>query len=484
MLETKPMFRTWQQQFGLFRDDSGVWRCGGRLSNANLPFATKHPVLLDSQHHLTTLIVIDAHMRAQHNGVCETLTELRAKYWIICGRSFVRKVLHRCVTCRRFEGRAHYPPPPPPLPAFRVKEAPTFTYTGVDFAGPLYVKGPNNSRESKMWICLYTCCVVRAIHLEVVPDLTAQSFLRCFKRFTARRGFSTRMISDNGKTFKAASKLLLDIVKHPEVGNYLSQIRIQWTFNLERAPWWGGIFERMVQSVKRCLRKTIGRGRLTLDELQTAVTEVEMIVNSRPLSYLSTDSIREPITPSHLLTGRRMMSLPDGPYNNELSEDIGTNVTDITKRMIHLNQVLEHFWRRWKKEYLLELRESHRQAKHPPKESSCSTIAEGDVVLIHEDNRPRGFWKPAKVESLIKGVDGLIRGAAVRLHSSDKRSIVLRHPLQLLYPLEVHQCCDAVDDPMSGSVHSTATQPASKANIDNSVDGDQLNSTQVPFRRS
>jgi hypothetical protein len=176
------------------------------------------------------------------------------------------------------------------------------------------------------------------------------------------------MISDNGKTFVAASKLLLNIVKHPEVEHCLSQTRIQWSFNLERAPWWGGIFERMVKSVKRCLRKTIGRGRLTLDELQTATTEVEMIVNSRPLSYLSTDSVQEPITPSHLLTGHRVMSLPDGPYNNELGEDISVKVADITKRMIHLNKVLEHFWRRWKKEYLLELRESHRHAKHPPKD--------------------------------------------------------------------------------------------------------------------
>ena len=86
---------------------------------------------------------------------------------------------------------------------------------------------------------------------------------------------------------------------------------------MERAPWWGGIFERMVRSVKCCLRKTIGRGRLTLDELQTATAEVEMIVNSRPLSYVSTDGIQEPIIPSHLMTGRRLMSLPDGPYNIE-----------------------------------------------------------------------------------------------------------------------------------------------------------------------
>ena len=441
-LERNPKFQSWHQQFNLFRDEFGVWRCGGRLSNANLPFNTKHPVLLDSQHHLTTLIVRDAHAKIQHNGVCETL---RAKYWIIRGRSFVRKVLHKCVICRRFEGRRHYPPPPPPLPEFRVKKAPAFTYTGVDYAGPLYIKGPNLTKnDSKVWIRLYTCCIVRAIHLEVVPDLTAQSFIPCFKRFTARRGFPTKMISDNGATFKAASRMLQDIVKHPEVEQCLS--RIQWVFNLERAPWWGGIFERMVKSVKRCLRKTISR--LTLDELQTAITEVEMIVNSRPLTYLSMDSVQEPITPSHLLTGHRVMSLPDGPYNSEVGEDVEIHTPDITRRMLHLNTVLEHFWRRWKKEYLLELREAHRHAKHPPKETTCGRIMVGDLVLVHEDSRPRGFWKIAKVESLIRGTDGEVRGAVVKLHSSDNRSTVLRRPLQLLYPLEVRQ---RLDDQVSNS---------------------------------
>ncbi len=170
-LRSKPLFKVWQQQFGLFMDERGVWRC--RFGNADLPVATKHPVFLDSQHYLTTLIVRDAHTRIQHNCICETLIEVRDKFWIVRGRSFVRMVIRKCVTCRRYDGRPHYHPAAPPLPAFRVMEAPAFTYTGVDYAGPLYIKSPQDSRESKVWICLYTCCVVRAIHLEVVPDLTA-----------------------------------------------------------------------------------------------------------------------------------------------------------------------------------------------------------------------------------------------------------------------------------------------------------------------
>ena len=136
----------------------------------------KHPVFLNSHHHFFTLIVWDAHAQVQHDGIFETLTELRDRYWIVRGQSFVRGVLHKGVTCCRFEGRPHYPPPSPLLPAFRVKEAPAFAHTGVDYVSPLFIKSDNVSKESKVWICLYTCCIVRAIHLEVVSKLTAQSF--------------------------------------------------------------------------------------------------------------------------------------------------------------------------------------------------------------------------------------------------------------------------------------------------------------------
>ena len=131
------------------------------------------------------------------------------KYWIIRGRSFVRNVLHRCVTCCRFERRAHYPPPPPPLPAFRVKEAPAFAYTGVDFAGPLYVKGSNDSKEIKVWICLLTCCVVRAIHLEVtrlnsaVLHTMLQTF-HCQERFP--NPYDIRQWKDVRRSFQVTAR--------------------------------------------------------------------------------------------------------------------------------------------------------------------------------------------------------------------------------------------------------------------------------------
>ena len=296
-----------------------------------------------------------------HNGVKATLTELRARFWIVRGRQFVRKLLHQCVTCRKLEGRPYKAPPPPPLPEIRVKETAPFSCIGLDFAGPLYVKSLGKQlHELKVWICLYTCCVTRAIHLDVVPNLTAPAFLRSFRRFTARRGNPSVIVSDNGSTFKPASKQIVALMNDPSVQQYLATERMQWKFDLQKAPWWGGIFERLVKSVKRCLRKTIGGAKLTYEELLTVVIEAEMILNSRPLSYVSTEDLEEPLTPSHLLCGRRLLSLPDD--NTSDSPDFDPEITqgELNKRMHHLSNVMNHFWRRWRNEYLLELRNSHR----------------------------------------------------------------------------------------------------------------------------
>ena len=133
-------------------------------------------------------------------------------------------------------------------------------------------------------------------------------------------------------------------------------------FNLEKAPWWGGVFERMVKSTKRCLRKTIGRARFSFDELHTVIVEIEGIINSHPISYLNSDDV-EPLTPSHLLVGRRILNLPDSLTGYEEEGDEDFEVTDevLQKRAKHLSRVLNHFWKRWSKEYLLELRNAHSQ---------------------------------------------------------------------------------------------------------------------------
>ena len=346
-LRRNPKYPDWSRQLDLFTDATGMLRCKGRLENAELPSDTKNPILLDAGHHVTTLIVMESHRRVMHCGVKATLTQIRARFWIVRGRQFVRKILHRCTTCRRLEGQPYRAPPAPPLPEIRVKEATPFLYTGVDFAGPLYVKSLQQSASLKVWICLYTCCVTRAVHLNVVPDLTTAAFLRSFRRFTARRGSPSVIVSDNGSTFKPASQQIMAMMTDPSVRQYLAMERMQWRFNLEKAPWWGGFFERLVKSVKRCLKKTIGGAKLTYEELLTVVVEAEAILNSRPLSYVSTEDLEEPLTPSHLLCGRRLLTLPDDDTGDAPEFVPQADRSDLTKRLRHLSNVMNHFWRRW-----------------------------------------------------------------------------------------------------------------------------------------
>ena len=149
-----------------------------------------------------------AYERVCHNRVKETLAEMRARYWIPSGRSFTKKMIRRCVICRKFEGLPFKAPQPPPLPECRVKEAPAFSYTGVDFAGPLVICTSMSSQSNKVWMTLFICYVTRAVHLDAVPDQSTPAFIRCLNRFVARRGLPWQFVSNNGKTFKAASKYL------------------------------------------------------------------------------------------------------------------------------------------------------------------------------------------------------------------------------------------------------------------------------------
>ena len=240
-LTRKPNFKSQQKQFNLFVDDRGVWRCGGRLANVEVSFTVRYPMLLLRNHPLTNLVVERAHERVHHNGVKETLTETRQKFWIPRGRSLVRYLIHHCGLCKRFEGAPCQGPPPPPLSVYRVKEEPAFSYCGVDFAGPLTVCADGVAHTLKVLICLFTCLVTRAVHLDVVTDMSTHSFVRCLKRFAARISLPRRIVSDNGKTFKAACKYIKAVFQDSTVKKYPAGLGCEWTFNVERAPWWGGV---------------------------------------------------------------------------------------------------------------------------------------------------------------------------------------------------------------------------------------------------
>ena len=222
-------------------NQNGILICRGRLEFSDLAEEAKYPVILPKNHFFTQLLILNCHEKVHHLKVNATLAELRSRFWVSQGRQFVKKVIRNCVTCKKLEGKPCTAPPIAPLPNFRVSEAPPFSKVGVDFAGPLFIK-TQNGESKKAYVALFTCCVARAVHLELVDSLNAPTFVNCLRRFSARRGTPTLIVSDNAKTFKATAKLLNEWFKDGKVKEFLSSKRITWTFNLERAAWFGGFF--------------------------------------------------------------------------------------------------------------------------------------------------------------------------------------------------------------------------------------------------
>ena len=254
----------------------------------------------------------------------------------------------------------------------------------------------------RVYVCLYTCASSRAVHLELVPSLSVPTFLQSFRRFVARRGLPMRLISDNAKTFKSSAGEVAKIARSSEVQTQLANKGVSWDFIVERAPWHGGFWERMVCCVKRCLKKSIGRMSLTFEELRTILVEVEATLNNRPLTYM---------------------------YDNE--EGVSYPLTPGAK---YHQQLLHHFTKQWRNEYLKSLQERNadmRGAKQVP-------ISVGDIVILKNDSSPRLFWKVAQVEELLPGRDNAIRSARICvLSESNKKTMLLRRPVQHLIPLEV-----------------------------------------------
>lgn len=432
-----------QAQLNLHLDKNGLIRCHGRLANAELTQGAKSPKILPKKEYFTKLTVLHYHQKVLHSGVSQTLAQIRQEYWVPHGRALTKLILKSCLTCKRAEGRPFVMPEMPPLPRERVARSVPFEFTGVDYFGPLYVKQFVQMSEQdievvskKVWVCLFTCLSVRAIHLEVVEDMTAEEFILCLRRFIARRGVPRQIISDNAKQFKVAKSTLnkawSTMVMSSDVGEFSVRQGIQWKFIVELAPWMGGFYERLVGITKRALRKALGDNCLTEKQLETVVIEVETVVNTRPLVYVDDDiNSSIVITPSHFLSLHSQSILPDftGDFDSDPNYEVEkpTTAQQLLETWKRGQRRLNQFWSLWKNDYLLSLRE---RVQKPGQQINRSPQI-GEVVLI-KDNLPRSRWKVGKIVELFMGKDQRIRSAKVFVSPHTN----LNRPLSLLYPIE------------------------------------------------
>ena len=441
LISKKKPRTTLVKQLQLFLDNQHLIRCRGRIHNAPVSESTKFPILLPTNHPFTKLVVLSIHHQQLHSGVSSTLTAVRQRFWIPRARQLLKKLLRKCVICRKQGGKPYTIPDPPPLPTWRLEDSPPFTVTGVDFTGPLYVK--TVSLENKVYVCLFTCANTRAIHLEVVEDLSEGTFLKAFRRFVSRRSLPRKMVSDNATTYLSAAEELKRLLNSTSLKETLSRRGCDWVFIPKRAPWYGGFWERLIGLTKNALKKVLGRAQITLPELQTIIVEIEAILNDRPLTYVSTDiDDEEALTPSHLLYGRRITSLPHEKVDDEeINDPDYGNSNEITKRAKRQALLLQHFRNRWKTEYLTSLREFHKTTG-----DNKQTINIGDIVLV-QDDKPRINWKLAVIEHFIEGEDGHVRAAHIRTATGKTN-----RPIAKLYPLEVRATNEA-DHPVEMKEH-------------------------------
>lgn len=402
-------------------DNQGILRVGGRIQQSDFPYSKKHPIILPAGHILTALIIRSEHIRLLHAGTNLLLASLREKYWPISGKNSIKKIIRECIPCFKAKPKT-IDFLMGSLPKTRLMPAPPFYNCGVDYAGPIFIRNKpgRGCKLIKAFICIFVCFVTKAIHIELANDLSTDEFLSALRRFISRRGLPSNIYSDNGTNFVGATSELKELntflansENQNKIIDSLSRDNVSWHFIPARSPHFGGLWEAGVKSIKFHLRRIMGNAHLTFSQLYTLLTQIEAILNSRPLSPLSLDpNDMDPLTPSHFLIGRPIAFIPE-PSLLDVADNRLNNYQ-------HIQKLMQHFWRRWSVEYVCEL-----QNRNKWKLKNQSSLHIGALVILQDDNLPPLKWKIARITDVHPGPDGVIRVVSVKTVSGNvtKRSV-------------------------------------------------------------
>ncbi|GFT20417.1 integrase catalytic domain-containing protein [Trichonephila clavipes] len=409
------------------QDEHGLVRVGGRLQNSQLPFNSKHPIILPSQHSISELLIKEQHIAHLHAGPTLLAHVLRQSHWIVGSRKLINKCIRKCLKCNKFKTSTTTPQLMGNFPKHRATLERPFFSCGIDYAGPVLIKcnKGRGTKSTKGYIALFVCLATKAVHIEAVGDLTTDSFIAALRRFSARRGAPRHIYSDNGTNFVGARrkldeirKLWLSLPTNEAISYYLSKSSIDWHFIPPSSPHFGGIWESGIRSVKFHLKRVLGETILTFEELTTLLTQIEGLLNSRPLSYVNDSDIEciSTLTPSHFLTGDVLLSVPEELPSTSNHRD----------RWELLQNIKRGFWKKWSSEFISSLQPRKKWQDAQP------NLKEDDIVLIKEEGPP-GTWPMARVLQVHPGNDGLVRVATVKTQDS-----VFKRPVHKLIKLPIY----------------------------------------------
>ncbi|XP_055529112.1 uncharacterized protein LOC129721047 isoform X1 [Wyeomyia smithii] len=327
---------------------------------------------------------------------------MRQRFEILKLRALIKEVTSKCIWCR-IQRASPRPPPMAPLPSARLTPfIKPFTSVGVDYFGLVYVKVGRN--RVKRWVALFSCMTIRAVHLEVVHSLSTESCIMAVRRFVARRGPPAEFYSDNGTCFSGASGVLQRELndRNQTLARTFTSAQTSWKFIPPATPHMGGVWERLVRSVKAAVGTLLDAPRVSDDEtLLTIMYEAEAMINCRPLTYIPLESAdQEALTPNHFLLGSSSGGkiLPTEPIKSTAT------LRSSWKLAQHLCQ---EFWRRWIREYLPVI---NRRCKWF---NEVKDIEIGNLVLV-VCGTTRRQWIRGRVLDVMRGRDGRVRQALVQ----------------------------------------------------------------------
>ncbi|GFX32615.1 integrase catalytic domain-containing protein [Trichonephila clavipes] len=381
-----------------FLDENSLFRVGGRLSNADLPFEAKHQIIIPSKYKFTNLLFEHMHKKFFHIGAQGLVHQIRMQFWPINGKGIARKTVHDCIACFR-QKPTGVDQLMGNLPSERVTPSAPFLNSGVDFCGPFQIKFKNQRKGifSKVYVAIFVCLATKAIHLEAVTDLTTEAFIAALKRLCARRGRISTLMSDNATNFKGAAAELNRFIKlicnkNETLANYFASEAIQWKFIPPRSPNFGGLWEAGVKSFKHHLYRTSVNSKITFEEFETIIIQIEGILNSRPLVPLS-DNINEyeVLTPGHLIIGRPISAIPE-PAILDISDNR-------LSRWQYTTKCVQTLWKRWKNDYLNHLQQRNKW------QFEKNNVAVGCLVLLKQNDLPPCKWAMARILEVIYGTD-------------------------------------------------------------------------------
>ena len=408
--------------------DLDVLRCTTRNEKSEISYSSVFPILLPTtvktengyeECMFTKLLVLDRHEKLAHAGTPNVLANLRSEFWLLKGRSFINKIIRKCVTCRKTGGAFYSKPAEPALPKFRVCRNKPFSGVGVDYVGPFYCRDTPKGKKFKAWMVTFSCGNTRAVHIEAVRSRKVSDFLFALSRFFSSHGLPESFISDNEKAFKKSAECLEQIAKSNRVKNFLAKNRVSWNFYTPHSPNKGGFLERLNGPIKQAFYKSAGTQVTPFEEFRSLAAHAAAVLNDRPICYVNSgiENSGIDLSPSMLLRG----------YN--LNEPIGLNLkklkdpeeTKLSEQYFLSERLKDKFWKHWQEHYLSELFERHVRNKKEQKAQIVPKI--GEVVLISKPNVARRNWKMGRVVEIKEGRHGSIRQVTVQTLSDSKNQI-------------------------------------------------------------